>query len=178
MPRFTFFETALGACCIVWSERGIVTVRLPERDIERARLNVRNQFGDAVEAKPNPLAQRAITRIIALLEGNNVDFSSIKLDDSACRAFSRRVYDAARQIPIGSTLSYGELASRLGAPGAARAVGQALGRNPWPLIVPCHRVLAANGKLTGFSAPGGIETKRRLLRIEKAAIEMPSRTAR
>ena len=85
--------------------------------------------------------------------------------------FHRRVYEAARAIPPGNTLSYGDIAKRVGAPGAARAVGQALGRNPFPIVVPCHRVLAAGGKIGGFSAQGGVATKRRMLAIEGARVE-------
>ena len=115
---------------------------------------------------PPPSVGRAIDAIVSLLRGEGTDLSGIELDMEHVPAFHRRVYEVARTIPSGATLSYGEIATRLGAPGSARAVGQALGRNPFPIVVPCHRVLAAGGKVGGFSATGGITTKLRLLSIE------------
>src|SRR4029453_17011519 len=95
--------------------------------------------------------------------------SHVALDMEQVPAFERRVYEAARRIPAGKTLSYGEIAGQLGVPGSARAVGRALGRNPFAIVVPCHRVVAAGGKLGGFSASGGVHTKRRMLEIERAS---------
>jgi methylated-DNA-[protein]-cysteine S-methyltransferase len=163
---FALFETTIGHCGIVWSDRGLLAVQLPESSAAGTRARICERFVDAGEGKPNAMAKRIIEQLSALLRGQKRDLSSIALDFEGLPAFSRRVYDQARRIPIGSTVGYGELAARVGSPRAARAVGQALGKNPWPLIVPCHRVLAANGKLTGFSAPGGLATKRRLLAIE------------
>ena len=139
----------------------------------RARLLRR--FPDATEAPPPPAVQSAIDGIVALLDGKSSDLSSVSLDMDGVPDFHQRVYEVARTIPPGSTLSYGEIAARLGEPAwpAARDVGQALGQNPFPIVVPCHRVLAANGKLGGFSARGGLNTKLRLL-----SIEMPPRTSR
>src|SRR6516164_3560011 len=114
--------------------------------------------------------ERGVDRIAALLRGEVSDLSNIALDMDEVPTFHRRVYEAARAIPPGRTLSYGDVAARAGAPGAARAVGQALGRNPFPIVVPCHRVLAAGGKIGGFSAQGGIATKRRMLAIEGAQL--------
>ena len=128
------------------------------------------RFPAAGEATPPPEVQGVIDRIVALLRGEASDLSSIPLDMDQVPAFHRRVYEAARAIPPGMTLSYGDIAARAGAPGAARAVGQALGRNPFPIVVPCHRVLAAGGKIGGFSAQGGIATKRRMLAIEGARL--------
>jgi methylated-DNA-[protein]-cysteine S-methyltransferase len=113
--------------------------------------------------------QRALDGIVALLLGEASDLSAVALDLDRVPPFHRRVYEVARTIPPGATLSYGEIALRLGAPGSARAVGQALGRNPFAIVVPCHRVLAAGGKVGGFSANGGIATKLRLLSIEGQA---------
>jgi methylated-DNA-[protein]-cysteine S-methyltransferase len=110
----------------------------------------------------------AIARIVALLGGEAADLDSIAIDMSAVADFDQRVYEVTRRVPRGQTTSYGEVAARLGDSGAARAVGQALGRNPFPLIVPCHRVLAAKGRPGGFSAHGGVLTKLRLLAIEGA----------
>ena len=109
-------------------------------------------------------------RIVALLHGQRDDLTDLRLDMAGVPDFHRRVYDAARRIGPGHTRSYGELAAGLGEPGAARAVGQALGANPFAVIVPCHRVLAAGGRGGGFSAPGGVDTKLRLLEIERARI--------
>jgi len=165
---FALFETAIGRCGIAWGERGVAGVQLPEaRDLDtRARLLRR--FPDAREAPPPADVQRALDGITALLRGEATDLSGVALDMDRVPPFHRRVYEAARTIPPGATLSYGDLAARLGAPGAARAVGQALGRNPFAIVVPCHRVLAAGGKVGGFSANGGIAAKLRLLSIEGA----------
>jgi O-6-methylguanine DNA methyltransferase len=122
----------------------------------------------ARETLPPPDVQRAIETIAAHLRGEAADFSGIGLDMNGLPEFHRRVYEVARAIPSGETLSYGEIAARLGEPSAAREVGRALGRNPFPIVVPCHRVLAAGGKTGGFSAPGGVATKLRLLAIEGA----------
>jgi len=165
---FTLFDTPVGTCGIAWGARGVVAVQLPEaREIEtRARLLQR--FPDAREMPPTREAEIALNTIVALLRGEASDLSSVALDMQGVPPFHRRVYEIARSIPPGATLSYGELAGRLGAPGSARAVGQALGRNPFAIVVPCHRVLAAGGKLGGFSAKGGVATKLRLLSIERA----------
>ncbi|MFO1394623.1 MAG: methylated-DNA--[protein]-cysteine S-methyltransferase [Steroidobacteraceae bacterium] len=163
----TLFDTALGRCGIAWSERGIAGVQLPEAaGAARGRLLAR--FPDAVEEAPPPPVQAAIEGIVALLAGGTPDLDAIELDWSSVAPFERAVYEATRRIPRGRTRSYGEIAAGLGDPGAARAVGQALGRNPFPVIVPCHRVLAAGGRPGGFSAPGGVTTKLRMLAIEGA----------
>lgn len=163
---FALFDTALGRCGVVWGARGLVGVQLPEADERETRTHILRRFPDARETPAPPNAQRARDAIVALLRGDPSDFSTIALDMERAPSFHRRVYEVARAIPPGTTLSYGEIATRLGAPGAARAVGQALGRNPFAIIVPCHRVLAAGGKVGGFSAHGGVATKLRLLAIE------------
>ncbi len=122
----------------------------------------------AREAAPPADVQRAIEAIAALLDGEPKDLCAVALDMDGIAEFDRRVYEAARAIPAGATLSYGELAARLGERALAREVGQALGRNPFPIIVPCHRVLAAGAKAGGFSANGGVATKLALLTIERA----------
>ncbi len=168
---FALFETAIGCCGIVWSQRGIVAMQLPERSVTVTRTRIRERFAAALECTPTGMAKHAVEQILALLAGQKAALSTILLDFEGIPPFSRQVYELLRRIPAGTTLSYGDIAKRLGSPHAARAVGQALGRNPWALIVPCHRVLAANGKLTGFSAPGGVTTKRRLLAIEGVRTE-------
>src|SRR5262249_6386062 len=134
------------------------------------RARMLQRFPTAAEITPPPEVHRAIDCIAALLRGEVSDLSTIALDMEQVPSFHRRVYEAARTIPPGMTLSYGDIAARVGAPGAARAVGQALGRNPFPIVVPCHRVLAAGGKIGGFSAQGGVTTKRRMLAIEGAQL--------
>ena len=167
---FALFDTAIGRCGVAWGERGVAGVQLPEVGERETRARMLQRFPAAGEAPPPPVVQYAIDRIMALLRGEMSDLSTIALDMDQVPAFHRRVYDVARAIPPGMTLSYGEIAARAGAPGAARAVGQALGRNPFPIVVPCHRVLAAGGKIGGFSAQGGVATKRRMLAIESAWI--------
>ncbi len=160
---FSAFETAIGTCGIAWGDRGITALWLPGRLPQRA------------SAAPPPAIARAIEDIVALLAGEARDLASIELDMSEIAEFPRRVYELARRIPPGSTVTYGDLAHRLGMPGAARAVGKALGQNPFPPVVPCHRVLAAGGKIGGFSADGGVATKRQMLAIESAALPLFAR---
>jgi methylated-DNA-[protein]-cysteine S-methyltransferase len=166
---FAIFETAIGACGIAWNERGIVAVQLPEASEQKTRARLQRRFPETREVSPTPEVQGAIDGIVSLLRGEASDLTAIVLDVEDLPAFNRRVYEVARAIAPGATLSYGEIAAKLGEPPqAARDVGQALGQNPIPIIVPCHRVLAANGKPGGFSASGGVTTKLRLLTIEGA----------
>jgi methylated-DNA-[protein]-cysteine S-methyltransferase len=163
---FALFETAIGTCGIAWSDCGVVSVQLPERDDGATRARLAKRCAGAGEVAAPPEVQRAIDAIVSLLDGGSTDLSFITLDLEGVPDFHRRVYAVARTIPPGATLSYGEIAARLGDPGSARAVGQALGRNPFVIVVPCHRVLAAGGKTGGFSANGGTATKLTLLAIE------------
>jgi methylated-DNA-[protein]-cysteine S-methyltransferase len=165
---YTLFDTAIGRCGIVWSGRGIVGVQFPEGSDQATRKRLLRRHPDAREAAPPEAVERTIAGIVALLAGERQDLSDAALDWDAVPDFNRRVYEVARAIPPGSTLSYGEVAERLGDRGLARDVAQALGQNPFPMIVPCHRVMAAGGKTGGFSAPGGVRTKLRLLSIERA----------
>jgi methylated-DNA-[protein]-cysteine S-methyltransferase len=171
---FSLFDTALGACAIVWSERGVAGVQLPERNATATRARIGRRFSSAREGAPPPHVQRVIADIAALLNGEAKDLGGVTLDFDGVPDFDRRVYDVARAIPTGATLSYGEIAARLGDRNLARDVAQALSQNPLPIIVPCHRVLAAGGKMGGFSAPGGVRTKLRLLSIEGAQSGEPS----
>ncbi len=170
---FTLFDTAVGQCGIAWGAHGILGVQLPERHGSATRARVMRRYRDATETPPPPTVQRAIDDIVALLRGEKRDLSAIELDMDGVPPFHRRVYAVARTIPPGATLSYGDIAARLGDRTAAREVGEAMGQNPFPLIVPCHRVLAAGGKVGGFSAAGGVTTKLRLLSIEGAQIGEP-----
>jgi methylated-DNA-[protein]-cysteine S-methyltransferase len=163
---FSLFDTPLGRCGIAWNDRGVAGVQLPERDDGATRARLLGRFSGAREATPPTQIERAIGEIASLLRGEANDLRGIKLDMAGVPPFHRRVYEVARTIAPGATLSYGDVAARLGSPGSARAVGQALGRNPFAIVVPCHRVLAAGGKVGGFSANGGISTKLRMLAIE------------
>jgi methylated-DNA-[protein]-cysteine S-methyltransferase len=172
--QFALFETAIGTCGIVWTARGICGVQLPEADAAATRARVGQRFPNAREAAPSPEVQQAIDGIVALTAGNLRDLADIVIDDAAISDFNRKVYAIARAIPPGQTMTYGEVAERLGDKSLARAVGQAMGENPTPIVMPCHRVLAANGKTGGFSAPGGVVTKLRLLTIEGASPNGPT----
>jgi methylated-DNA-[protein]-cysteine S-methyltransferase len=163
---FTLFDTVIGRCGIAWGDRGLVGVQLPEASEAETRERMLHRFPTAGEASPPPKIRLAIDGIVALLRGGSSDLSAIPLDMEGVPPFHRRVFEVARTIPPGKTLAYGDIAARLGAAGAARAVGQALGRNPFPIVVPCHRVLASGGKIGGFSAHGGTATKRRMLAAE------------
>jgi len=170
---FALFDTAIGPCGIAWGERGVVGVQLPESSRAATRARLARRFPGAAEASPPRDVRRALGAITALLAGEEADLSSIALDMDGVPAFHRRVYAAARTIPVGTTRTYGEIAAGIGAPGSARAVGQALGRNPFAVVVPCHRVLAAGGRTGGFSANGGVSTKLRMLAIEHRPSETP-----
>lgn len=167
---FTLFDTAIGTCAIAWGERGIMAAQLPDKDDTQIRARMRKRFPNAPESEPPTEMRRAIDGIVALMRGEKRDLLEVTLDMDGIPDFHRRVYEVARAIPPGQTLTYGEVAEKLNAPGAARAVGQALGANPIPIIVPCHRILAASGKTGGFSAPGGATTKMRMLTIEGAKV--------
>ncbi len=165
---YTIFDTSVGRCGIAWADNGIVGVQLPEaREIETRRRMLR-QFPDARELRPPTDVQSAIDSIVSLLRGQPSDFTDIALDMSGVPPFNRRVYEFARSIPRGESRTFAEVAARLGASGASHAVGQAIGRNPFTIIVPCHRILAAAGAADGFCANGGVVTKRRLLSLEGA----------
>jgi methylated-DNA-[protein]-cysteine S-methyltransferase len=164
---FSLFRTPIGRCGIAWSERGIALLHLPEASDEKTRARILRRLPGARAATPPHEVQHVIDAIGSLLRGEPAALEPVALDMDGVPPFHRRVYEAARRIPPGATLSYGEVAARAGAPGAARAVGQALGKNPFAILVPCHRVLAAGGKLGGFTANGGLHTKQQLLQLER-----------
>jgi methylated-DNA-[protein]-cysteine S-methyltransferase len=170
---FALFDTAIGHCAIAWSERGVVTVLLPGRDDSALRSRLRQRYPDAHEAIPSGEVAQAIAGITALVAGERRDLSDVALDLTSVPEFNRRVYAVARTIRPGATLTYGAIAAQLDEPDARR-VGEAMGQNPCPIIVPCHRVVAAGGRTGGFSAPGGAATKRRLLAIEGAGGDEPT----
>jgi methylated-DNA-[protein]-cysteine S-methyltransferase len=168
MPGFALFDTSIGRCGVAWGDGGIVGLQLPEGTVPETRARLAARFPTARKATPPGEVKAAIDAIVSLLHGEPRDLCDVRLDFAGLPPFDRRVYELARAVRPGFTVSYGELAEQLGMPGSARAVGQALGRNPFPIVVPCHRVLAAHGRIGGFSGAGGTSTKLRMLTIEGA----------
>jgi O-6-methylguanine DNA methyltransferase len=175
---YCLFDTALGACGIGWQNHGptnalpaVTLIQLPDitKQLTEERI-IKTAAGSCREDQPPPYILEVIGKICSHLQGKSQDFCDIHIDLQGVGSFARQVYAACRTIPAGKTLSYGELAKIIAHPGAARAVGQALGKNPIPLLIPCHRVLTGNRKAGGFSAPGGVETKAKLLAIEGVTI--------
>jgi methylated-DNA-[protein]-cysteine S-methyltransferase len=165
---FTIFGTAIGRCAIAWGPAGVVGLALPEHDDGAIRARMRRQHPNVCEGAAPPEVEAIVEAVRDSLAGGHGELSAVVLDMSRVADFDRSVYIETRSIPRGETRTYGEIAARLGDRGLSRAVGQALGRNPFPIVVPCHRVVAADGKAGGFSAAGGLATKRRLLEIEGA----------
>ncbi|OZM75347.1 cysteine methyltransferase [Amycolatopsis antarctica] len=169
MPEgLVLFGTAFGRCGLAWSAAGVTALAWPEREERVVAARLRALRPGAVAASPPPRIRAVTEAVAALLGEGTAELAGAPLDLDGVPAFHRRVYEVALTIPPGRTLAYGEIATRLGSPGAARAVGQALGRNPFPIIVPCHRILTADGRIGGFSAPGGTLSKHRLLDIERS----------
>jgi methylated-DNA-[protein]-cysteine S-methyltransferase len=174
MISYTLFETVIGWAGLAWADKGLVGVYLPDTNPENARTSFLRRFPDAMEAPPTEAVTHAIGEIRKLMAGEHVDLNDILIDLARVPEFNARVYEIARAIPPGETLTYGEIAVKLGDKLLARDVGAALGANPWPIVVPCHRVTAAGGKLGGFSARGGVNTKVKLLAIEGAKVLEPA----
>jgi methylated-DNA-[protein]-cysteine S-methyltransferase len=170
-----FFTTGLGRCAIAWSDRGIVRVQLPEKTMAQARARLTQALGPVAESAPPKKVARVIARVQRHLSGARVRYDDVALDLDAVTPFRRAIYLALRDTAPGQTLSYAELAAQAGSPKAARAVGSAMAHNPLPIVVPCHRVLAAGGKPGGFSAYGGTVTKAKLLALEGVALEPQTR---
>jgi methylated-DNA-[protein]-cysteine S-methyltransferase len=160
---YCLFQTALGPFGIAWSDQGLSRLQLPEADRAATEKRLR---GSASPGETPPWAEQVIAEVRRYLAGERVDFASIAIDLADVGEFRRAVYEAARAVGWGQTASYGELARRIGFPWGARAVGQALARNPVPLVVPCHRILTHDRRIGGFSAYGGTLTKQRLLALE------------
>ena len=168
--HFALFDTAIGVCGIEWGPRGINGVQLPMGDAEKTKARIRQRHGEIIEAEPTEEVRHAVAEIVELLSGKPNDLADIALDLQDVPAFNRSVYEIARTIPPGKTMTYGDIAKRLGGVELSRDVGHALGRNPCPIVVPCHRVLAAGNKPGGFSARGGVSTKLKMLEIEGALV--------
>ena len=165
---YCLFETPLGWCGMAWSEAVLSGVQLPESSAAATRSRMQRRFVGVGEVAPPGFVVIAIDRITAMLRGERDNLADLPLDMTGVAPFHQRVYAVARAIDPGRTLTYGEVAQQLGEPGAARAVGQALGHNPFAPVVPCHRVLAAANRSGGFSAAGGVATKLRMLQAERA----------
>lgn len=174
MTAYSLFDTPIGRCGVAWSEDGILGVQLPEKTIAQTRLRLLRHCPEADEETPPRMIERAIDDIKALLAGEKKTLRAIQLDLGYVSELNARIYQTTRAIPPGMTKTYGEIARAIGKPDAARAVGQALGRNPFPIIVPCHRVIGADGRMVGFSANGGVITKMRMLEIEGWRANEPS----
>jgi len=164
------FDTVIGRCGVAWGEHGLLGVQLPEQSDETTRARLRKKAPGAQEVSPPADVARACTAMTALLDSKATDLTFVALDMTHVPDFNRGVYDIAREIEPGKTMTYGDIAIRLGDKLLSQAVGKALGQNPFPIVIPCHRVVAANGKTGGFSANGGVTTKFRMLAIERAKI--------
>lgn len=172
--RYLVVETVAGYCGIAWSQVGITRFQLPTRTAQEAQRRLLRRRPGAEPDTPTAAVADAVTAIKRYFQGEKVDFSGVRLDLDGQEAFFTQIYAATRRVGWGDTTTYGALAKELGAgPEAAREVGQAMARNPVPLIIPCHRVLAAGGKLGGFSAPGGSVAKRRMLELEGVHVGPP-----
>lgn len=168
---YCLFETAIGPCGIAWNDRGVTRLCLPESSREATEKRLRAKIAASASVQtPPPAIEAVIVKIQSYLAGTEIDFSPVPLDLTGVDAFQHKIYDALRLVGWGHTTSYGELAKSTGAPGMAREVGEAMARNPVPVIIPCHRVLASGNKAGGFSAYGGIFTKERLLSLEGVRI--------
>ena len=166
---YHLFETSLGTCAIAWSVAGLTRVRLPQTDAADTESQLRPHAVAWSSGTPLPSnVEAAVAALRAYMQGGREDFSGVKLDWGSVPGYNARIYRALARVPYGTTTTYGALALAIGKPNAARAVGMAMGRNPWPVVIPCHRVLASGQQLGGFSAPGGVATKVRLLRLERA----------
>lgn len=158
-------DTALGWFGLAWSGKGLVRLQLPAKDREETRARLLRRLEGALSGEPPAELADAIRRYAG---GEAVDFGGVAVDLAGVDAFRRSIYDVLRRVGHGETLTYGELAERAGFPGMAREIGVAMARNPVPLVIPCHRVLAAGGRIGGFSAPGGASAKAKMLELERA----------
>jgi methylated-DNA-[protein]-cysteine S-methyltransferase len=172
--HYLTFETALGHCAVAWNDAGIVCFRPPTENADAAKRSLLRRHPDAAPGQPSEPVATVVSEAVRYFRGDEVDFSFCTLDLRRQDPFFAQVYDAVRKVRWGETTTYGAVAKALGVgPEAARDVGQAMAKNPVPLIIPCHRVLAAGGKIGGFSAPGGSVTKARMLALEGVDVAPP-----
>jgi methylated-DNA-[protein]-cysteine S-methyltransferase len=168
MACFHGFSTNLGASGIAWTQAGICAVVFPQREAARVQARLKRRAPGAVETDPPPVVDAVVKGIQQLVSVGRADLADALLDYTNVPDFDRSVYEETRRFAAGETRTYGEIARALGDVALSQRVGQALGRNPFPIVVPCHRVVGADGRMTGFSAPGGTAIKRKLLQIEGA----------
>jgi methylated-DNA-[protein]-cysteine S-methyltransferase len=174
VPRYRLFETAHGVAAIAWHTGGVVSFRLPASSLDTTERAVLRRLPNAIADEPPPEVAATIAAARRYFDGEKIDFSGVAVDLGAQEPFFSQVYDMVRRLGWGQTTTYGAVARELGAgPEAARDVGQAMASNPIPLIIPCHRVLAAGGKVGGFSAPGGSTSKLKMLAIEGVDLSPP-----
>ena len=164
--RYCLFETEIGPLGLAWSAQGLTRIQLPEKDRAATARRLLGRCPDAVASSAEEAPTDVLRQLESYAAGERVDFADVRLDLTGIDDFGQSIYRAARAVSWGETTTYGSLAKQVGAPDAARAVGGAMGRNPIPIIIPCHRVLASGGKPGGFSAYGGVLTKERLLALE------------
>jgi len=169
---YCLFDTAFGLCGVGWNEAGITRLQLPCADAGDTEGRLQRETGGAAAREPTRPVAAVIADLQRYFTGRAIDFTPVRLDLAGASPASRRIYAAARAVGWGETTSYGALARRVGAPGAARAVGRAMATNPVPIIIPCHRVLASDGRLGGFSAFGGTVQKERLLILERVRLPL------
>jgi methylated-DNA-[protein]-cysteine S-methyltransferase len=172
---YSVFDTAMGPCGLAWNADGLTRFQLPERDLAATEKRLMERTGAArAETLPDWI-EATIEAVRRYAQGEAADFASVPLDMSRLSDFHRRIYKALSAVPWGQTTTYGDLARTIGEPGASRAIGHAMSRNPFPLIVPCHRVLAKGNRIGGFSAHGGAVTKTKMLALEglKADADTP-----
>jgi methylated-DNA-[protein]-cysteine S-methyltransferase len=179
--HYCLFETALGPCAIAWDEgegRGarpvVIRLQLPEASAKLTEARIAKQTSADRSSEPPTEIARLIDKLRKHLDGEVQDFRDVAVDLGEAHGFALRVFEAARKVPAGQTTTYGGIARALGRPNAARAVGQAVGKNPIPIIIPCHRILGAGGKPGGFSAHGGLTTKARMLEAEGVSVDVKS----
>jgi methylated-DNA-[protein]-cysteine S-methyltransferase len=172
--HYVIFETAGGFCGIAWNSVGITRFQLPAENATATERNLLRRLPDAAPGVATPQVEKAIAAAKRYFDGEKIDFSDLALDLDGQDEFFKQIYAALRRVGWGDTTTYGTLAKEVGAgPEAARNVGQAMAQNPVPLIIPCHRVLAAGGKVGGFSAPGGSTSKIRMLELEGVRLGPP-----
>ena len=173
--RYAIFDTPIGVCAVVWGPRGLQHFLLPESSEARLRARLGRDVGGALPGRPPAAIRTAMELVRRHLGGAPQDLTGVPIDLTGVGPFARRVYRALRLVPPGRTVTYGELARRVGSPGAARAVGQAMARNPLGLVVPCHRVLCSSGRPGGFSGAGGVRLKAALLALEGVTLGSQAR---
>jgi methylated-DNA-[protein]-cysteine S-methyltransferase len=176
--RMAHIDTPLGVASIAWGEHGLRRIEIAQASRKSAATKLEQQLGAVLDASPPRPIARALAKLAGQFAGRPTSFADVALDLRGLSKFRVAVYRALQQVPAGQTVSYSELARRVGSPRSARAIGRALATNPFAVIVPCHRVLARDGSLGGFSAPGGAATKARLLEQEGVVLSGKHRDER